>query len=121
MNIRENVYGMHKRALFETATVAAATRGVAQAAGDTVNAAANMGASAFVWLLALSAAGGVGLGYVGAKLGAHGTQDIETAKKQYENERLKADLGYLSSKTRQEYDQFLARKANKPKAARVLG
>ena len=46
-------------------------------------------------------------------------QDIDTIKKEYENERLKSDLGYLSAKTNQEYNAAVNKQA--PKAARIFG
>ena len=71
-------------------------------------------------VLLLAGAGllGGGIGYTAAKLTAHGKQDLKTVKKEYENERLKADLGYLSAKTRSEYEQF--QNQNKPQSARVI-
>lgn len=71
-----------------------------------------------VYLLALTGATGVGLGYAAAKATAHGKKDIDTVKKEYENERLKADLGYLSAKANSEYTAFKNRQA--PTAARVI-
>lgn len=74
--------------------------------------------SGAVYVLAAAAATGIGLGWAGAKMTAHGKQDEATAKKEYENERLKADLGYLSAKTKSEYQQFKDKQAVKP--ARVI-
>lgn len=72
-------------------------------ATSLVNTGADIISSGAVWLLAAAAGAGVGIGYTGAKMTAHGKQDEDTAKKEYENERLKADLGYLSAKTKSEY------------------
>ena len=104
--IKEKVYGIKKKAF------------VTQAVGDAANAAVGIGTTGSVYLLALAATAGLGVGYVGAKMSAHGKQDIDTVKKEYENERLKADLGYLKGKTESEYEAF--KRAKDPKAARVF-
>ena len=74
----------------------------------------------FIAVTTLAAAAGIGGagGWLAAKLNAHDKQDIDTIQKEYENERLKADLGYLSSKTKYEYDALKNKKA--PTAARVI-
>lgn len=72
-----------------------------------------------VLLLAAGASIGGSAGWIGAKLNAKDKQDIDTIKKEYENERLKSDIGYLSTKTNQEYQQVLNKQA--PKAARIFG
>lgn len=79
---------------------------------------AQLGALGSVLLLAATAAGGVGLGWAASQATAHGKQDIDTNKKEYENERLKADLGYLSAKTKSEYEAF--KNKYQPKPARVI-
>ena len=71
-----------------------------------------------VWLLAAAAGVGGTAGWVGAKLNAHDKQDIDTVQKEYENERLKADLGYVSAKARSEYEQLKNKQA--PKAMRMF-
>ena len=77
-----------------------------------------VGQNAAVLLLAAAAGvGGLG-GYLTAKLNAHDTQDIDTIQKEYENERLKSDLGYLTAKTKYEYEQQKNRK--QPKAMRMF-
>lgn len=69
-------------------------------------------------LLAAGGAIGGGAGYLAAKMNAHDKQDIDTIQKEYENERLKADLGYLSSKAKTEADAL--KNQTKPKAARIF-
>lgn len=84
------------------------------------------GAAAGIWgtknlaVYLLAAAGLLGgtAGYLGAKLNAKDKQDIDTIQKEYENERLKSDLGYLSAKTKEEYDAQQNKVA--PKAARIF-
>lgn len=83
-----------------------------QTAGDLLS-----GTGAYV--LAAAMLGGYGLGWLGAKVTAHSEEDMETAQKAYENERLKADLGYLSAKTQQEFDAQQRKQA--PKEAYVFG
>ena len=85
--------------------------GAAGAAGDVLS------NGAVLLIASLAGIGGV-TGWAGAKLNAHDKQDVDTIQKEYENERLKADLGYLSSKTKYEYDQYKNKQA--PKPARVF-
>ena len=92
----------------------AATPSVADYAGATGDILSN---GAVLLIASLAGIGGAS-GWAGAKLNAHDKQDIDTIQKEYENERLKADLGYLSSKTKYEYDQQKNKQA--PKPARVF-
>lgn len=110
MDIRKDIYGMEKTAFIDslTSTVTGLVSGVGQ-----------LGAVGAVYLLAATALTGIGIGAVGAKMTAHSGLDMDTAKKMYENERLKADLGYLSGKVKSEYEAFKDRQT--PKAARILG
>ena len=85
---------------------------------DAAGAAGDITSNAAVLLIASMAGIGGAAGWAGAKLNAHDKQDVDTIQKEYENERLKADLGYLASKTKYEYDQFKNKQA--PKAARVF-
>ena len=71
-----------------------------------------------IYLLAAAGLVGGTAGYLGAKLNAKDKQDIDTIQKEYENERLKSDLGYLSAKTREEYDKM--QNQTNPKAARIF-
>lgn len=89
---------------------------------DTFRTTMALGENAHAALLSLSILGGIGAGYGAAKLTAKGKQDTDTAKKEYENERLKSDLGYLSSKVDSEYKEFKRRNAdtNVRKPARLL-
>ena len=69
-------------------------------------------------ILGAAAAGGIGIGAFGAHITSHGKQDEDTVKKEYENERLKADVGYVASRLEDEYNR--SKTVTKPKAARVL-
>lgn len=100
------------------AAVGAAMNTATQAGIGAMNMASEIISSGAVYLLAAAAATGIGAGYLGAKITAHGKQDEATAKKEYENERLKADLGYLSTKTKSEYQKFKEKQSVKP--ARVI-
>lgn len=77
-----------------------------------------IGTSVAVGLLAAGAGIGGAGGWLAAKMNAKDKQDIATIQKEYENERLKADLGYLSAKTNQELQQAKTKQA--PKPARVM-
>lgn len=74
--------------------------------------------NAALYLIGAAAIGGGVIGAFGAQLTAHGKQDEDTVKKEYENERLKADVGYVASRLEDEYNR--SKTATKPKAARVL-
>ena len=71
-----------------------------------------------LYLLGAAAVGGGAIGAFGAHITSHGKQDEDTVKKEYENERLKADVGYVASRLEDEYNR--SKNATKPKAARVL-
>lgn len=92
--------------------------GLLGAAIDAFGAGFNIATAPIVLLIAGTAAAGTGLGYGLAKINAHGKQEIDTIQKEYENERLKADLGYLAAKSKSEYKQLQNKTA--PKAARVI-
>lgn len=79
---------------------------------------ADVGINTAALLLAAGASVGGGAGWIAAKMNARDKQDIDTIQKEYENERLKADLGYLSAKTKTEYDTLQHKQA--PKPARVI-
>ena len=68
----------------------------------------------------LAAAGGVGgsAGWMAAKLNAHDKQDIGTIQKEYENERLKSDLGYLTAQANKELEA--KKDKTKQKAVRMF-
>ena len=61
--------------------------------------------------------GGAG-GFLAAKATAHNTRDFDLAKKEYQNEQVKADLGYLNSKLNDEFEEGAAK--SKPKSVRML-
>lgn len=96
--------GMQKKALISPA--------------DAAGAAGDLSSNAAVLLIASLAGIGGATGWAAAKLNAHDKQDVDTIQKEYENERLKADLGYLASKTQAEYDA--QQRKQPPKAARVI-
>ena len=96
-----------------------AASGLAMLAAHSINTVADLFHGTGAYLLAASMLGGYGLGWLGAKVTAHSADDMETAQKAYENERLKADLGYLSAKTQQEFDAQQRKQA--PKEAYVFG
>lgn len=110
MDIRKNVYGLQKEAL--------GLSDLTGAVGDLIHLGGQVITEGGVYVLAAAGAAGMGLGYAAARMTAHGPQDVETAKKEYVNERLKADLGYLSGKTKLEYKDFINKE--KPKPARVI-
>ena len=78
----------------------------------------DVGAQSLILLLAAAGSVGGTAGYIGAKLNAKDKQDIDTIQKEYENERLKSDLGYLTAKTNDEYNKL--QNQTKPKAARIF-
>ena len=56
-------------------------------------------------LLLASALGGSTAGWLAAKATSHTDSDINLAKKEYENEQVKADIGYLSQKLNHEFNE----------------
>ena len=111
MNLETVKRGMRKQALFPwLAALKSAVPAAAAGTGAITNGA--------LMLLGAAAIGGGALGAFGAQLTAHGKQDEDTVKKEYENERLKADVGYVASRLEDEYNR--SKTAVKPKAARVL-
>lgn len=100
----------------------AAGPGVAPAMAKAVGGVAATGTDAFtntaLLLLGAAASAGIGIGAFGAHITSHGKQDEDTVKKEYENERLKADVGYVASRLEDEWNR--SKLAVKPKAARVL-
>ena len=86
--------------------------------GMNVGAAAAGAHNAALYLIGAAALAGGVIGAFGAQLTAHGKQDEDTVKKEYENERLKADVGYVASRLEDEFNR--SKTAVKPKAARVL-
>lgn len=102
-----NWKGMEKKAV-----------GIGPALSAGVEAFANMGSFAATLLIASLAGTGGAFGWGLSKLNAKDAQDIKTVQKEYENERLKSDLGYLAAKTTSEYDAWKNKQA--PKPARVI-
>ena len=86
--------------------------------GKGIGGMADIGTNTAVMLLAAGAGVGGAAGWLAAKMNAHDKQDIDTIQKEYENERLKADIGYVASRLEDEYNR--SKTAVKPKAARVL-
>lgn len=90
--------------------------GTISGVADLIGTATRVGA---VTLVAASALGGIGVGALAAKSLSHDNKDIETARKNYESERLDTDIGYLASRLREERD--LKNYGGKPvKSARIL-
>lgn len=83
-----------------------------------LNALSSLGtAGALILIAGAAGTGGIG-GYLAAKMTAKGPQDMDTIQKEYENERLSAELGYLTARTRSE--QARMQNQTKPKAARIF-
>ena len=108
-NVRKHM--LHKKAWWEITPVLKQLFGGAAAGADA-------GKNIALYLLGAAAVGGGAIGAFGANITAHGKQDEDTVKKEYENERLKADVGYVASRLEDEYNR--SKTATKPKAARVL-
>jgi hypothetical protein len=87
--------------------------------GDIGKTVGDLGAMGAAYLIAAAVAAGTGAGWLGAKMTAHGERDMDTMRKSYENQRLRADIGYLKSKVQQEHGA--AKQQNDVRSARVLG
>ena len=111
MNIQRIQQAMHKKAVVQMSTILKPVIGLFTTGSD---AATNIA----LYTLGAAAIAGTGIGAFGAEITAHGKQDEATVKKEYENERLKADIGYVASRLGDEYNR--SKDPLKPKAARVL-
>jgi hypothetical protein len=99
--------GMQKQAL-----------NLANLVGAGVEAFGQLGSFGATVLIAALAGTGGAAGWGLAKMHAKDSQDINTIQKEYENERLKSDIGYLATKLTSEYDAWKNKQA--PKPARVI-
>lgn len=113
MSIRQSVYGIEERGMRKQAWPT-----LLPIVGDTARTIGDLGAMGAAYLIAAAMAGGAGIGWAGAKFLAHGDRDIDTAKKSYENQRLRADIGYLKGRVQQEADA--AKRKTQAQSARVL-
>jgi len=89
-------------------------------AGGVISGIGNMMSMASVYLIAGSILAGMGVGKLAAKFTSKGDQDIETAQKSYENERLKGDIGYLKARAQQEFADQQRRKATGQKSMMLI-
>lgn len=117
MSIRESIYGMGEPPAAPMQKQAGMSD-LLPTWGDIHRTISDLGATFSTYLLAAAMGLGGTAGYLGAKMTAHGDRDIDTARKSYDNQRLRADLGYLSGKVRQEFDAQQRQQA--PKPARVI-
>jgi len=85
---------------------------------DVTTAVTDLGMLASAYLVAAATIGGMTAGGLTAKITSPGKSDMDTARKSYENERLKADIGYLKARLKQESDA--ANKVNEVKPMRVF-
>ncbi len=111
MDIQIVKQAMEKRAGVGVMAIAKSVLGSLGAGSDAMT-------NTALYLLGATALAGGGIGAFGADITAHGKQDEDTVKKEYENERLKADVGYVASRLEDEWNR--SKTATKPKAARVL-
>ena len=116
MSIRHSVYGVPERDMAKKAAFNIPV--IMPILGDTARTLGDIGAAGAAYLIAAAMTGGVGAGWLGAKLTAHGDRDIDTMKKSYENQRLRADIGYLKGRVQQESDA--AKRKAQPQSARVI-
>ena len=122
MSIRKTVYGIPERGTVGMAKQAGGTPTLLPSVGDVLG----IGRDAFVlgsvYLLATAAGLGTGAGWAAAQLKAHGDRELDTARKSYENQRLRADIGYLKGRIQQEYGAYQKQQQQAgPRSARVLG
>lgn len=116
MSIRHSVYGVPERDIRKKAAFNMPV--LMPIIGDTAKTVGDLGATGAAYLLASAMMAGAGAGWLGAKLTAHGDRDIDTMKKSYENQRLRADIGYLKGRVQQEADA--AKRKAQPQSARVI-
>ena len=113
VDIKRDIYGigkpMRKRAVWGA---------LAPTIGNMVNAAGDLTALGAAYLIAAATFGGTIAGGVASWATAKGKQDYDTAKKGYENEALAADIGYQTSRIKQERDARASEQ--KPKSMRAI-
>lgn len=112
-----NIYRI-KHAMCKTAVMPPIVANSLKAIGGAFATSSEGAHNLALYLLGAAAVAGGGIGAFGATITAHGKQDEDTVKREYENERLKADIGYVASRLEDEYNR--SKTAVKPKAARVL-
>ena len=107
-----------RNSMLKVATPGAAPVAMARTVGSVAATGTDAFTNTALLLLGAAASAGIGIGAFGAHITSHGKQDEDTVKKEYENERLKADVGYVASRLEDEWNR--SKLAVKPKAARVL-
>ena len=120
MSIRKTVYGMpeRKQGMVKTAVIPE----LFPAAGVVLGTLRDVGVLGSVYLLASAAGLGSSAGWATAQLKAHGDRELDTARKSYENQRLRSDIGYLKGKIQQEFAAAQNQQQQPgPRSARVLG
>ena len=113
--IRRRVYGigaprMEKKAAPGFGPVMAVINSLVGGAGNLLS-------TGSAYLLGAALLAGAGTGWGISKLTSKGKRDIDTVQKGYDNERLKADIGYLAAKLKQEKAED---SIEPPKAARIF-
>ena len=113
-NIRRDVYGIGKPMRKQASGLGA----LLPTAANVFNAAGGLTSIGAAYLVAAAVTGGAGIGWLASQATAKGKQDYSTAQKGYENEALSSDIGYFTSKIKQERDA--RRLAEQPKPMRVF-
>lgn len=116
-DILKYAYGIDKAAAGPIGVTGAGAAAIKLLTGGA-SSAVETSAQLLIAALAGTAAVGGGIGWAAAKLMSHTPEDIDLAKKEYQNERLKSDIGYLSGQLRQERDAMQSKQD--PKPARVV-
>lgn len=121
MSIRKTVYGMpeRKNGMVKTAVIPEL---FPSTAGVVLGTLRDVGVLGSVYLLASAAGLGSSAGWATAQLKAHGDRELDTARKSYENQRLRSDIGYLKGRIQQEFNATQKQQQQPgPRSARVLG
>lgn len=117
-DIKRRVYGIGTRQGMMSKTAAPGTLAALLALlPGALEQAGQITALGSAYILGSAMLTGAGAGYAVSKITSHSARDMDTVKKGYDNERLKADIGYLDAKLKQERaDANVAA----PKAARIF-
>lgn len=116
-SIKARVYGLGRKPRMRKSAASGIAAALINLLPAAVDSAGKLTALGSTYLLGAAMLAGSSMGWGAAKITSKGQRDIDTVKKGYDNERLKADIGYLSAKLKQEQADALQAA---PKAARIF-
>lgn len=79
--------------------------GITDALNSTIAAGSELSGTLLTYTMGAAGLLGIAAGFISSKVAAKRKQDIEQVKQEYTNARLSADIGYLNSKLKEEYNK----------------